>query len=324
METKPQKKERKPVDTLIIYGLVLLASLILFTIITTFIIDFGKSEALGKIITGIFSLLVVTVPLIIKEYLTSEKEQKGINSLLALNDEDDFPVSGEDTLDIFIYGHSGSGKTTFIKEVFTFSTSPPKSTEVFDYYLFHVSKRLKDVNKNKTIDIKVADYKGQDVNQFIEEARENYFIDALIFMVDVAPGYGENGEKLTIDEVVSLMSDNFEEELTKRVNVHRHKYLSEFLLQVVFKHTSSDFLKSVRLLINKFDVLETLQERGVIDENINLEEYAKELYQETISHIEKFCKVNDIEDFKTVVVSAEKNHQTKKIVTELLDKFTNR
>ena len=310
MADKSSKKELK------ILGSYLIIGFIIFIVIMHF---FEENDV---IITGFFSLLTVTIPLLIREYYASKKEdkvQRGGEDIIR-NDKE-IPLSSKDTFDVFLFGHSGSGKTTFIQRLFTFDTSPLKSTKEFDYYSVEVPIKLKHLNKNHTINVKIADYKGQDVTQLFEAARKNYFIDSIIFFADVAPCYDDNGRKLNLEDVLDLMSNNFEEQLFKRINVHRYKYLSEFLMQAVFTYASSDYLKSVRLVINKFDILETLQDRGVIDPTIDLENYVKNLFKEPIFHLQKFCKKNEIEDFKTVVVSAAKSYNTRETFTDILNRY---
>ena len=178
--------------------------------------------------------------------------------------------------------------------------------------------------EKSTITVQIADYKGQDVTQLFEAAKKKSYIDTIIFIADVAPTHIEKQEKLSNEQIIKLYSDDFENELTKRINVHRYKYLSEFLMQAVFTYAASNFLKSVRFVINKIDILEKLQERQIIDNKLDIEEYVLNQYSETIYHLKEFCTHNDIVDFKTILISAEKSKNTKEMFTDLLNRFSNK
>ncbi len=274
----------------------------------------------SKVIIAILSLITVTIPLIIKEISKhySNKQKESVDDTVSKNN---ILMSGENTFDVFMYGHSGSGKTTFIQRLFTFDTSPIESTPSFDYYQFDVPLKMKD-NEKSTITVQLADYKGQDVTQLFEAAKKNSYIDTIIFIADVAPTHSEKKEKLSNEQIIKLYSDDFEKELNKRINVHRHKYLSEFLMQAVFTYAASDFLKSVRFVINKIDILEELKKRQIIDSQLDIEEYVLNQYSETIHHLKEFCSHNDIIDFKTILISAEKSKNTKEMFTDLLNRFS--
>ena len=68
----------------------------------------------SKVIISILSLITVTLPLIIKEISKhySKKQTENIDNAVYQNK---ILESGENTFDVFIYGHSGSGKTTLIQ-----------------------------------------------------------------------------------------------------------------------------------------------------------------------------------------------------------------
>lgn len=306
--------------------IVILVATLLFVILT---LIFEPNEPITKLITAVISLATATLPLIIR--MLSPNPNHLENNSIVSNDEISPPISNDETFDLFIYGHSGSGKTSFIKKLFVFGKGNTVSTENFDYYTPDVFLDIKAIKgskrnqkANKKIQTNIADYKGQKVTQIFDGLQKNPYVNAVLFFADVAPSYSEEGRKLTHSQIIELMSENFEEELMKRVNIHRNKYLSEFLIQAVFEYAyNRENLKSVRFVVNKMDILEDLQNKGIIDKDVNLEEYVLEIYQETIGHIEKFCKANSIPYFQTELISATKSMNTREMFTELLEEYSN-
>ena len=227
--------------------------------------------------------------------------------------------SRKDTFDVFLFGHSASGKTTFIQKLISMGNSAIPSTEHFNYY--SRKKFALDID-GPHIDVNIADYRGQKIDQIVHEAQNTPFINALILFVDIAPSYDDKNKlKLSEGEIIKLMSNDWEEQLNNRLKEH-NEYLSISTLQVIFGAAAcGDHLTSVRLLINKFDILETLQQEGKIEKEVDLKGYVKKMFQERIRYIEKFCDANDIKDFKFEILSAKNRDAVAKIFEELGKNF---
>lgn len=297
----------RTLKTVLVIFLIMIIGFLSFLL---FRLIFTTGSDTDKIVTGILSFFTALIPLAIKELRevfvkATEKEKKQEQDL--------------DAFDIFVYGHSGSGKTTLIQRLFTFDVTPLESTSAFDYYETPIPLNLKSLTKKDLINIRIADYKGQDVNQILDAAKINEKINALLLIADIAPAY-KKGSSLSETQVYDLFKENHQNEIEKRLRDHE-KYLSEFLLQVVFKDVYNTYLKSVRFIINKCDILEKLKNDKVIPVETDIDEYAKSFFKEIIAHIEQFCKVNDITDFQVVTVSATHLKNIKEMFSLLLTKF---
>ncbi len=268
-----------------------------------------------KIITALLAFLTAIIPLAIKELreVFTEKATKN-------KDNPNKEIESTDAFDIFVYGHSGSGKTTIIQRLFTFDVSPLETTKVFDYYETIIPLTLNSLSNNEFLKLRIADYKGQDVNQILEAARKNEKINTLLLVADIAPAYNKH-DSLTEEQVYELFKKDYESEIQKRLKDHI-KYLSEFLLQVVFKDVYNPYLKSVRLIINKIDILEKLKIDKILQSETNIENLAISYFQEIIAHIKSFCIANDITDFEVVTVSATQYKNIKEMFSKLLEKYT--
>lgn len=217
------------------------------------------------------------------------------------------PVPKVEMLDIFIYGHSASGKSTFIQRTFTLGTDKLNSTDDFDYYEFN---RPKNMGSADQIKFRIADYRGQNPAQLLEQIKRNQAIDCLLFMVDIAPPYSDSMKAYySTDELLAVMAQDVEKCIYERVQDHK-AYMSRFLLQIIFQYALNPNLKSVYFLINKMDLLEKLQQWGKIDRTLDLEVYAKSFYNSIIKEVKTFCDNNNIDDFQIHCIS---NHQSRNI-----------
>jgi GTPase SAR1 family protein len=224
-----------------------------------------------------------------------------------------------ETLDILTYGHSGSGKTELIKGLFTFGESKSESTEFFEYHVFPAFIGLGKKLEKEKVNVRIADYRGQQCSQLYDAARENDKVNALLFVVDIAPAYGENS-KYSDEDILFLFSRNPQKEIEKRVSQHM-KYINEFTMQTVLEYASSDSLKSVRLIINKIDLLIRMKELEYLDRSIDVNNFVMGFFCETIEHLKKYCEVNNIPDFKVITTSALKHINTKEMLRGVLEVF---
>lgn len=274
--------------------------------ISSFIILQAVWETSSNLVMLVLSFVLAVMPLTLKSFRVIWESSAKVN----VN-------KNSSTFDILTYGHSGSGKTEIIKELFTFGSTESTSTLTFDYYDFQVPLHLERTQKKNLIDVKIADYRGQDCTQMYEAAKENHEVNALLFIVDIAPAY-VNGKKYKDEEIIFMFSNDPETEIKKRVFQH-YKYINEFSMRAVFKYSYSETLKSVRLIINKIDLLQELQRMHYLEPSLDIHEYARSFFAETIEHLEKYCKDNDITDFKVITTSATRHINVREMFGQLLE-----
>ncbi len=235
--------------------------------------------------------------------------------------------TSENAYKICIFGRSGSGKTTFIETAFTLinPNTDRKSTLFFDYYQFKAQVTLKD-----SIDIEIADYRGQNPSQIILKAPEKFFgfeenrqLNALLFIVDLIPKRKDEYDHILNDEALLtwLKTDDPIEVIEKRIREH-YEYINEGVLELLFSSLYSDKLKSVKLLINKTDLVNKLVDDGYVTltSGSTVEEYARKRFQLMIKNISRACQELEIDDFSVLSISAKKPGTLNPIISDLLNK----
>jgi GTPase SAR1 family protein len=229
---------------------------------------------------------------------------------------------------ILIFGHAGSGKTTFIETAFTFGNDTnTESTKEFKYYKFKIVLGLQEEEKN----VAIADYRGQKLSQIILDGDKNFFgtknnrlINAIIFIVDLVPRQTDNnGIILDNDQLIKWLSDgNGINEIESRLR-DNYMYINRNILQVLFELLLSRNLQKVVFLINKIDIMETLIDNGHISltNYSNARQYALHKYEDTILEIDKFCSANNIDfsqDKSVFCIEGTNPHDVKPVILHLL------
>jgi hypothetical protein len=268
------------------------------------------------LLIGLLAIAVIIIVVLIKKNNSKQAENNGGNNILGWL----FPPIFGDKLDIFIYGHSASGKSTFIQRLFTIGTNELKSTVDFDYYEYD---RPEDVGGKRKVKIRIADYRGQNPAQILEQIKKNTSIDCLLYMVDIAPAYSSSMKKYRDEEVIGVMAKDVEKSILDRVKEH-DEYMSKFLLKIVFEYSMNPKLKSVYFLINKIDVLEKLQGLGIIDKEVDIEEYAKSFFMSRIEEVNKFCVQNNIVDFQTYCISTVQHKNIHTILSNIVSTYNSK
>jgi GTPase SAR1 family protein len=214
-------------------------------------------------------------------------------------------------LTLYLFGQAGSGKTTLIKNFFTAEElGVERSTEEFVYY--NNIEVCVDVETGKRIKVHTADYKGEKPSQAIVSISPDFIgkegdrrVNAIILIVDVAPRYlNREGKVLTDNELLKLYKTDAEGRILKRVQEHT-EYISKPILQILFATVYGERLHSVRLLINKIDLIEKMIEKGYLPdlESTQAEPFTRKLFTEIEDNIRAACEANQITDFATYVVS---------------------
>ena len=207
---------------------------------------------------------------------------------------------------VLLIGLGRSGKTSIIRQVLTEDTLRQEvSTDKFD--IFEEVKRVGLKNPTRYI-ISIADYTGQKLSQITVHHPEKFFgtsghrlINALIFVVDLFPELNDpQGKSLKDHEIIEEYNkENAHRKITERVAQHK-EYITKFTVEQIFEVTHSDNqLFTVRLLINKADLLRDIFSKGYLSETneTKIDDYAKEQYASLINSIESACKKNNIDNF---------------------------
>lgn len=219
---------------------------------------------------------------------------------------------------IYLYGRPGTGKTSLIKSWLQGDRKPERSTQVFDYYSHRV---LDYLGNQKFIRIKIADYQGQKPSQIINNEKLQ-LANALLFIVDIVPRYDEDDNSLdTPEKQLAWLSSCTEEKVKKRVEEHYTHIVGS--LEPLFTTLFNDNLFSVRLVINKYDLLEVLAQDNLLP-SISIEEvdqYTLGLFKKIEVEIRRACQINKIEDISVILVSTETDFHIRDLLTGILDTY---
>lgn len=227
---------------------------------------------------------------------------------------------------ICIFGRSGTGKTTLIETAFTWDPNEiRKSTQYFDFCKFKVQlQKTSSIN-----DVAVADYKGQNPSQIILYGPSEFFgndnnrlVNAVLFMVDLVPKKVDQEGNSIDDEALLKWLKN--EDTIKKIEARiqdNYDYISESALELFFAKTySKKNLKSVKLLINKVDLVDKLINDGhiTLSNFRGLKEYSEYKFKSMIKNIDRACSQLEINDFSVHTISAKSTDDLKPIISKLL------
>lgn len=220
-------------------------------------------------------------------------------------------------LTIFLYGRGGSGKTTFIKSLLSLESLKDRhqsSTEHTTYYkgTFHCPPFPSSKFQRKyTVPIQIADYKGQDPGGALN-LRRNFMsqVNAIIFVVDIVhPNPRLNGSVLSNAELIEWLSTDTEKKIDSRVTEHI-SYIGDAILSVIFGNILSvnrNRLRSVRLVINKVDIIQKLMSRGylpnAVASGLSSEDYVYKKFEPIENYVRNACTQNGILDVSLNIVS---------------------
>ncbi len=213
---------------------------------------------------------------------------------------------------VYLFGHGGSGKTALIESLLLSGKNPTthKSTPDFDLYTNTLA-----VERGVYLQVELADYKGQkpsmvtiDLPDNFAGPRDNRFVNAIFFLVDFVRRVAEDERVLEDNELLEWLRSDTMRKIQERVAQH-HKYLNEFTLEPVFTTVYSSNLRSVRLLINKMDLLEQAVLRGYLPELTyeSIEGFARSAFADVERQIKAACDENGIADFSVHLISANKD-----------------
>ena len=221
---------------------------------------------------------------------------------------------------ICFYGYAGSGKTSLANSWFTGEPSSHGSTT--DIKLYRVSR---DTRKG-SITLLILDYKGQKPSQMTTRIPDKFRgilgrTNAAIFIVDIVDRYDDSGNPLEKEEQqIRWLSQNTEEKIEKRISEHL-QYINGSL-EIVFSVITNPNLKSIRLVINKFDIFREVYKYIPNPNNLSPEEYCKKLFEKIYDEVNKACQANRIRDFQVEVISAKHDEGTRKLLNGILEEFS--
>ncbi|MDJ0594134.1 MAG: GTPase domain-containing protein [Pleurocapsa sp. MO_226.B13] len=232
-------------------------------------------------------------------------------------------------LTIFLFGRGGSGKTTFIKSILSSenlnSNYSQSSTEYVEYYKgeYNASPKLnKRFGKKYKVPIVIADYKGQTPQQALELKKKFMSqVNAMIFIVDVVhPDPESRGDALSYQELMEYLSSKTKEKIEYRVKQHI-SYLGDSFLSVLFPKISSvnrNKLKSVRLVINKIDIVQQLIMEGYLSHDQSPEDYARNQFEYIERQLDQACRQNGIPDLEIQAISLIKGTHVRDLIQGLI------
>ncbi len=226
---------------------------------------------------------------------------------------------------IYLYGMAGSGKTSLMKSWLQADQKPEKSTEVFDYYPHQV---LDSVEQQKYIKINIADYQGQKQSGIINNEKLR-LANAILFVVDVVPRYDESYNLLdTSNKQIEWLSHSTAKKIHQRVDDHRIYIMGS--LEPLFDRLFNKHLYSIRLVINKYDLIEKLGKKGLLpdldsDADSNqIQKYAIGLFKDIETEIRRACQVNQIQDFSVSLISTSTDLNVRNLLRGIIKTYKNK
>jgi GTPase SAR1 family protein len=236
-------------------------------------------------------------------------------------------------LRILVVGLGRSGKTSIIRHVLT-DESPKREKSTTQFIMY--DKILK-IGLNDPVEyiVAIADYKGQKLSQITNDKSfyPDFFgkpgqklVNVIIFVVDLFPEMrNKRGELLTDEQIVMRSKKNPMTLINERVIEHQF-YNTIHNIEQIIELASPKNLFSVRLLINKIDLLREAMARGYLPEvnEKNMEKYSKDLFKKISDDIRKACEDNKIEDFSVHIVSAKTGDNMKIVFGNIFETYIKR
>lgn len=235
-------------------------------------------------------------------------------------------------LSIFLYGRGGSGKTTFIKHIISLEDlrgryrSSTENTKFYRGAFYYSPSASKKFKRKYMVPICVADYKGQSPNQVLNLDKSfKSQVNAILFMVDIVhPDPNSDGYAMHDKELVDWLSSNSEEKINDRIIQHL-AYMGDAMLNVIFSdilRVNRSNLRSIRLVINKIDLIQGLIAKNHPSNNLALggsaEDYVKKKFKPIERYIRDACTQNGISDVDVQVVSLTEGTGVRDLVQGLL------
>ena len=239
---------------------------------------------------------------------------------------------GKEKYRVLIFGLPRSGKTSVLKRIITADKPTIEdSTGNFDIYDETLRLGLKNPERYQ---VSFADYQGQKPSQISSDPPENFFglpeqrtVNAILFIVDLFPEIrDEKGKVLDNISFFEKYKENALELIEKRVKDNL-QYINQWTIEPVFTVCYNErYLWSVRLLINKTDLLREIISRGYIP-NItldDLDEFALKYYTPIEVELQEACAQNNIQDFSVHLLSAATGENINNLMGELLAVYSRR
>ena len=237
----------------------------------------------------------------------------------------------DDAYLFYLYGASGSGKTSLIRAWENADDNEGMTTTTalsISKLIVPRSYQTPNIGTEHVV-VRVIDYSGQRHSQVttgLLNTEETLSIgevrafDAAVFLVDIVPPQDESLNLLnTREKQLDWLQDDPKTKVKNRVR--EHEIYINGSLQIVFSVIKNRKLKSVKFVINKIDILEELLAADIIDNNqsLNAAEYGYFLFEGITSEIEKACKDRQIRNFSTHCISALKTQGTRTLMHEILN-----
>jgi len=235
----------------------------------------------------------------------------------------------EGTCRIYLFGATGAGKTTLIENLLAAAAAPPvhKPTEFFDLYSNRISM---DARGNQHVGVEMADYKGEkqsqimDVSEDFAGPKDDRRINAIFFVVDAVPRrYDEKANILDDDATYEWLRTDTLAKIKQRVDEHL-LYITKYSIEVVFSNVVSPQLFSVRLVINKIDLIRRAAANGLLPgiDNTSSSQFICNQFRTIDENIAEACRVNGITDYSVHLISAKHDEGIRAMFAGVIKSYT--
>ena len=138
--------------------------------------------------------------------------------------------------------------------------------------------------------------------------------------MDILPIKDENGYPLAQPQTaLQWLKNDTEQKLQARAEEHCVFIIGG--LPFIFPHLRE--LRSVRLVINKYDIIEELLKQRHETPQVyeEMENYIRELFKPVEEELKKACDRNNIQDFEVAFISAREDKNTRRLLSIIIYKF---